>query len=154
MGNSFTFLFKEQERRKALAEFFAALRPGGTLIIDHRNYDAILAGKYHLLNNTSCYSGKNIRIEPEYVDEGLARFAYEFPDQSIFYLNMFPLRKAHVTILLKEAGFQSAEIFEDFKHNSQTETPGFYIHVVDKVSKEVDREHVIRWGMKNDQVDG
>ncbi len=42
LGNSFTHLFDEQDRRRALAEFYAALRHDGLLIIDQRNYDAIL----------------------------------------------------------------------------------------------------------------
>jgi SAM-dependent methyltransferase len=42
LGNSFTHLHDEQDRRKALAEFYAALRYDGILILDQRNYDAML----------------------------------------------------------------------------------------------------------------
>ncbi|MGB3188480.1 MAG: class I SAM-dependent methyltransferase [Limnoraphis sp.] len=42
LGNSFTHLFSERDRRKALAEFYAALRHDGLLILDQRNYDSIL----------------------------------------------------------------------------------------------------------------
>ena len=42
LGNSFTHLFDENDRRKTLAEFYSALRHDGILIIDQRNYDAIL----------------------------------------------------------------------------------------------------------------
>ena len=42
LGNSFTHLFSERDRRKALAEFYAALRHDGILILDQRNYDSIL----------------------------------------------------------------------------------------------------------------
>ncbi|MEJ2613184.1 MAG: class I SAM-dependent methyltransferase, partial [Candidatus Thiodiazotropha sp.] len=42
LGNSFTHLHDENDRRKALAEFYAALRHDGVLILDQRNYDAIL----------------------------------------------------------------------------------------------------------------
>ena len=133
MGNSFTFLFEEHNHRKVLDEFYLALKPDGVLILDHRNYDAILAGKYYHLDSLSCYSGKNVRIEPEYVDEGLTRFAYEFPDGAVFHLNMFPLRKSYVSTLLKEAGFESVEVFGDFKPILKIEMPGFYIHVADKI---------------------
>mgnify|MGYP000431802845 CR=1 FL=1 len=42
LGNSFTHLFDERDRRKALAEFYAMLKHDGVLILDQRNYDAIL----------------------------------------------------------------------------------------------------------------
>ncbi|MGX9228865.1 class I SAM-dependent methyltransferase [Streptomyces albus] len=40
LGNSFTHLFSERDRRKALAEFYAMLKHDGILILDQRNYDA------------------------------------------------------------------------------------------------------------------
>ena len=42
LGNSFTHLHNENDRRKALAEYYATLRHEGVLILDQRNYDAIL----------------------------------------------------------------------------------------------------------------
>ena len=42
LGNSFTHLFDEQDRRRTLAEFYAALKHDGVLILDQRNYDAII----------------------------------------------------------------------------------------------------------------
>lgn len=42
LGNSFTHLFRERDRRKALAEYYAVLKHNGLLIIDHRNYDRLL----------------------------------------------------------------------------------------------------------------
>jgi glycine/sarcosine N-methyltransferase len=42
LGNSFTHLHSENDRRKSLAEYYATLRHDGILILDHRNYDAIL----------------------------------------------------------------------------------------------------------------
>lgn len=42
LGNSFTHLHNENDRRKALAEYYATLRHDGILILDQRNYDAIL----------------------------------------------------------------------------------------------------------------
>jgi sarcosine/dimethylglycine N-methyltransferase len=42
LGNSFTHLHTEADRRRALAEFYAALKHDGMLILDQRNYDAIL----------------------------------------------------------------------------------------------------------------
>ena len=44
LGNSLTFLFSEEDRRRTMAEFRAVLKPEGLLVIDHRNYDRLLAG--------------------------------------------------------------------------------------------------------------
>lgn len=56
LGNSFTHLHDEQDRCKTLAQFYAALRHNGILILDQRNYDessprrasyrAMQSGKY------------------------------------------------------------------------------------------------------------
>ena len=92
LGNSLTHLFSEQDRRKALAEFYAALKHDGVLILDQRNYDGILDQGFSS-KHIYYYCGDNVRAEPEYIDEGLARFRYTFPDKSEYHLNMFPVRK-------------------------------------------------------------
>lgn len=130
-GNSFTHLFSENDRRKALAEFYSALKHDGILIIDHRNYDNILDHGFDS-KHTYYYAGENVKAAPEYVDEGLARFKYEFPDDSTYYLNMFPLRVDYVRRLLREVGFQNIDTFGDFKETYKTEEPDFYIHIADK----------------------
>lgn len=46
MGNSFAHLpdfhGDQREQRKAIENFYSLIRPGGILVIDHRNYDDIL----------------------------------------------------------------------------------------------------------------
>jgi sarcosine/dimethylglycine N-methyltransferase len=131
LGNSFTHLFTERDRRKALAEFYAKLRHDGILILDQRNYDRILDGGASS-KHTYYYCGDKVKAEPEHVDEGLARFAYTFPDGSKFHLNMFPLRKAYTEKLLLDVGFQKVETYGDFQETYQTEDPDFFIHVAEK----------------------
>jgi SAM-dependent methyltransferase len=108
LGNSFTHLFCEHDRRKALAEFYAALRHDGILILDQRNYDTILDHGYSS-KHTYYYCG-NVKVAPEHVDPGLARFRYEFKDESVYHLNMFPLRKSYTRKLLREVGFQNITV--------------------------------------------
>lgn len=132
LGNSFTHLFSDHDRRKALAEFYSALKHDGILIIDHRNYDAILDKNKFESKHTYYYAGENVKAEPEYVDDGLARFRYEFPDKSVFHLNMYPLRKQYVKDLLHQVGFQTVDTYGDFAETFKTETPDFYIHVAQK----------------------
>jgi SAM-dependent methyltransferase len=131
LGNSFTHLFSEHDRRRCLAEFYSALRHDGILILDQRNYDALLDLKKET-SHTYYYCGEDVRAYPEYIDEGLARFRYEFPDQSVYNLNMFPLRKAYTQKLMHDVGFQKIKTYGDFKETYHESEPDFFIHVAQK----------------------
>ena len=131
LGNSFTHLFEENDRRKALAEFYAALRHDGCLILDQRNYDTILDHGYSS-THTYYYCGDEVSVKPVHVDDGLARFEYRFADKSLFHLNMFPLRKNYVRRLMREVGLQKVETFGDFQETYREHDPDFLVHVADK----------------------
>lgn len=131
LGNSFTHLFSENDRRKALAEFYSALRHDGILIMDHRNYDSILDWGFSN-KHTYYYAGENVKAEPEHVDEGLVRFRYEFPDDSIHHLNFYPLRKDYVVRLMKEVGFQGIYTYGDFQETYAHDDPDYMIHIAEK----------------------
>lgn len=131
LGNSFTHLFDEQDRRRALAEFYAALNYDGILIIDHRNYDIILDDEFQS-QHKYYYCGENVSAEPEHVDEGLARFRYSFPDGSHYRLNMYPLRKSYMRRLIREAGFERVRTFGDFQEEFDDAEPDFFIQVAEK----------------------
>lgn len=131
LGNSFTHLFDESDRRRALAEFYSVLNHDGILILDQRNYDAILDHGFKS-KHRYYYCGDRVVAKPTHVDEGLARFEYAFPDGSTFNLNMFPLRKAYMHKLISESGFQRFRTFGDFQETYQDEDPDFFVHVCEK----------------------
>lgn len=131
LGNSFTHLFNDHDRRKSLAEFYSALRHDGVLVLDHRNYDALIDGRTKA-GRRFYYCGEDVTAEPEYIDEGLARFRYTFPDNSVFHLNMFPLRKAYTRSVMQQVGFQEIETFGDFHETHREHEPDFFIHVAEK----------------------
>jgi glycine/sarcosine/dimethylglycine N-methyltransferase len=132
LGNSFTHLFNERDRRKALAEFYAMLKHDGVLILDQRNYDEILDHGFSS-KHKYFYCGDTVTAEPEYIDDGLARFRYTFHDDgSVYHLNMFPLRKDYVRRLMREVGFQKIDSYGDFQETYGTESPDFWIHVAEK----------------------
>ncbi len=138
LGNSLTHLFSEQDRRKALAEFYTALKHDGVLILDQRNYDGILDNGF-TSKHVYYYCGDNVSAEPEYVDEGLARFRYRFPDNSEYHLNMFPLRKEYVRNLMGQVGFQQVKTYGDFQETHRVEDPDFFVHVAEKLYKNEER---------------
>ena len=131
LGNSFTHLFDEMDRRRALAEFYSVLKHDGVLILDQRNYDAIIDHGFKS-KHKYYYCGERVVAEPIHVDQGLARFRYVFPDGSAYNLNMFPLRKDYVQKLIAEAGFQGFHTFGDFQETYQDEDPDFFVHVAEK----------------------
>ena len=131
LGNSFTHLFKEADRRRALAEFYAALKHDGILILDQRNYDAILDVGFSS-KHKYYYCGDKVSAEPESVNEQLARFKYTFPDDSVFHLDMFPLRKNYVRKLMTDASFQRIKSYGDFQETYEEHEPDFFIHVAEK----------------------
>lgn len=131
LGNSFTHLHDEHDRRRALAEFYSVLKHDGILILDQRNYDAIL-DKGFSSQHKYYYCGEKVSAEPIHVDDGLARFEYTFEDGSKHHLNMFPLRKDYTRRLLVEAGFHSVETYGDFQETYREDEPDFFIHVAQK----------------------
>lgn len=137
LGNSFTHLHKELDRRKSLAEFYATLRHEGVLMLDQRNYDALLDHSVEPTHNYY-YCGQDVRAFPEHMDETLARFCYEFSDGASFHLNMFPLRKAYVQRLMKEVGFQDVTTFGDFQETFRDKEPDFFVHVAEKAYRDVE----------------
>lgn len=134
LGNSFTHLFEENDRRKALAEFYAVLKSDGILILDQRNYDAIRKLGYDS-KHRYYYCGENVMVEPDHVDEGLARFKYHFKDDSKYYLNMFPLETEYTTRLMREVGFQDINSYGDFVETYKEDDPDFFVHIAEKKYK-------------------
>lgn len=139
LGNSFTHLFKERDRRRALAEFYAALKHDGILIMDQRNYDAILDVGFSS-KHKFYYCGDKVSAEPEYMDDGLARFRYDFPDGSVYRLNMFPLRKEYTRRLMMDVGFDTVTTYGDFQESYEHYEPDFFIHVAEKTYQEDESE--------------
>ena len=139
LGNSFTHIFNEHDRRRTLAEFYSMLNHDGILILDQRNYDALLDGKSKP-GHKYYYCGENVSASPEHVDEGLARFRYEFPGDEVYHLNMFPLRKNYVHDLMHQVGFQAVTTYGDFQSSFKEDEPDFFIHVAEKSYREADED--------------
>ncbi|EIJ33791.1 class I SAM-dependent methyltransferase [Thiothrix nivea] len=142
LGNSFTHLFAEHDRRKALAEYYATLNHDGILILDQRNYDAILDEGFSS-KHKYYYCGDQVVAEPEYIDNGLARFQYQFPDGAKYHLNMYPLRKQYTRNLMHEVGFQQIETYGDFQETFKANEPDFLVHVAEKTYQQDDQTEAV-----------
>lgn len=133
LGNSFTHLHSESDRRRTLAEFYAALRHDGMLILDQRNYDVILDEGFRS-KHKYYYCGESVEAEPTYIEENLVRFKYSFPDGAEYTLNLYPLRRNYTRKLLADAGFERVKTYGDFQDTHAESEPDFFIHVAEKVA--------------------
>lgn len=128
LGNAFTHLFDEDDRKKTLAEFKKSLKPGGTLIIDQRNYDSILDQGFSS-KHSYYYCGREVDARPIEIETSHVKFQYSFPDGSQHYLTMYPIRSAKLTELMEEAGFSDIQHYGDFQAEYDETDADFIVHV-------------------------
>ncbi|XP_069743863.1 glycine N-methyltransferase isoform X2 [Narcine bancroftii] len=155
LGNSFAHLpdFKgdQSDQKLALNNIASMVKPGGILIIDHRNYDAIL-------ETGQAPKGKNIYYKSDltrdistsvlYVNNKPHMVTLDYtvhvphkeenkqPDVSTFRLSYYPHQVSTFIELLKTAfrGKYRHTLYGDFKphHLGQDSAPCYFIHVVEK----------------------
>ncbi|XP_022081501.1 glycine N-methyltransferase-like [Acanthaster planci] len=160
LGNSFAHLpdFEgtQENQLVALRNFATMLKPGGILIIDHRNYDAILdTGRAPIKN--IYYKGnciKDIQTSVLYVNGRPSMVTLDYfitvnelaksekvrkklaLDEPVykFRLSYYPHRLNAFTDILKKSFGENAvhSVFGDFKPFKEGDTPSYYIHVIEK----------------------
>ncbi|KAG6799917.1 glycine N-methyltransferase [Apis mellifera caucasica] len=153
LGNSFAHMpdtFGDQrEQRQALLNFERCVKPGGLLLIDHRNYDFIIEtgnipskciyyNSQHMIDikaSVLFVSGKPAIVTLDYIitmNEGEEED--EQKQISEFRLSYYPHKLSVFTEILDEAFHYRAKhtIYGDFKNLEEIKNAGFYIHVMEK----------------------
>lgn len=136
LGNSLCHLETAEQVAEALRQFYRALRPGGFLICDERNFAKILqdweAIKPDPLNNFSynnnpnrvMYRGTEVLGAPFYREDNRIIFEYwevkrasgrYQPIKRLGSLSMFAFDRGFLEASLKQAGFDSVETLYDLK---------------------------------------
>lgn len=115
LGNSLTYLFRKKDRKQALENFYEVLRPGGKLIIDERNYPAILAGNYHH-SGEYVYCGKDkVEARPIHTSKSMVVMQYRHKETGqTAHLALHPFKRGQLMAELKRAGFESIDIYADY----------------------------------------
>ncbi|XP_005996721.1 glycine N-methyltransferase [Latimeria chalumnae] len=158
LGNSFAHLpdFKgdQSDQKLALANIAGMVKPGGILIIDHRNYDYILQtgrappGKniYYksdltkdITTSVLWVNGNPHMITLDYtVQVPVGEVEEQQPEMSKFRLSYYPHRLDAFTELLKSTfkGKCEHRVFGDFKpyKRNQEYVPCYFIHVLQKIA--------------------
>ena len=157
LGNSFAHMpdtFGDQrEQRQALLNFERCVKPGGLLLIDHRNYDHIVDtgslpskciyyNSPHMTNTKTSVlfvSGKPAIVTLDYImsrDSGDEEHHSDGDDnqEHAFRLSYYPHRLNVFRDMLDEAFHYRAKhtIYADFKRLEDVKIPGFYIHLLEK----------------------
>lgn len=159
LGNSFAHLLDtygdQREQNQALRNFEKCVKPGGFLLIDHRNYDSIIdsgstAAKSIYYNPTHTtdirtsvlyVSGKPALVTLDYLidltsDKERSDLIHLDDSISEFRLSYYPHRLKVFTSMLEKAFGENSryKIYGDFKSLDEIESPNFYIHAIEKYS--------------------
>lgn len=124
LGNTFTHLFEEEQRVKALKD-------DGIAIIDQRNYDMIL-DKGFRSKHQHYYLGETVNISAPDISDEAVKIRYEYGDGSVYWLTFSPIRQEYLTSLLGQAGFRQVERYGDFQAKYDIYEPDFIVQVAKK----------------------
>lgn len=130
LGNSFTHLFEEELRLRALKEIHSVVQRPGIAVIDQRNYDAMLdRDEEH--GHSLYYLGESVDVSQELSEDEL-QFKFEYQDGGSSELTISPIRQTYLTDLLRETGFREVERYGDFERDYRFYDPEFVIQVAHK----------------------
>jgi len=159
LGNSFAHMMDifgdQREQKQAIKNFEKCVKPGGLLLIDHRNYDHIIDSGYtpskciyynsthqtDIKTSVLYVSGQPAMIMMDYfidtskpVDGKQVKQDKSNETINEFRLSYYPHRLEVFKNMLKETfgRNQDHKIFGDFKQLNEIDVPNFYIHVVEK----------------------
>jgi glycine N-methyltransferase len=158
LGNSFSHIMNTDGamslQKKVLVNLTSMLKPGGILLIDHRNFDDIISTGLVPIKNAFVNNGNlkhvkcsilNVDGEPESVTfdyqldvqamKASGKFKLDIKDEEyVCKLTLYPYRLAQFQALLRETfgpTFQY-ETYGDYKPLGEVKTPAWYIHVIRK----------------------
>lgn len=149
LGNSFTHLpnedGKETLQKEAIASFNQVLKPGGILIIDHRNYDVAMNGD-RVSTKSPYYNGSNIETVDTYMISKNGQYTLVVLDYFIntakseeyneirnFKLYLYPIALKQMRRLLTE-NFKPSKLqtYGDFELYKEGDKPSYFCHVAQK----------------------
>ncbi len=130
LGNSLTYLFKEEDRLKTLTNFRNVLRPGGKLIIDERNYAQILNGNFRHSGKVVYCGIDKVVPRPIYTSPSMVVMEYTHAEKGEkAHLVLYPFKKDEFRSLLVKAGFTNIQTFGDYKSDFTPEETEFITYI-------------------------
>jgi glycine/sarcosine N-methyltransferase len=127
LGSSLCHVFDRDERVAVLKRFRQLLKPGGVLLVDQRNFEAILAGRFSS-SGRYYYCGKTAHVSLGELNEALCEFIYDFADGARYRLRVCPIRPRQLQEELRAAGFRSPHAYGDFQPVYDVMNADFIVH--------------------------
>ncbi len=127
LGSSLCHLFEREARIAVLKRFRQMLKPGGLLLIDQRNFEAILAGRF-TSSGRYYYCGDTARVTLGELNESVCEFVYRFADGAQYRLRVCPIRPRQLQDELRAAGFSAPHAYGDFKPVYDVMNVDFIVH--------------------------
>ncbi|WP_397452278.1 class I SAM-dependent methyltransferase [Pseudomonas sp. NA-150] len=127
LGSSLCHVFDEQTRHEVLKRFRSLLKPGGLLIVDQRNFQAIRAGKFKS-SGRYYYCGTSAKVGLGEVSDEVCEFVYTFSDRTTFSLRVYPILPAQLRSEIELAGFNQHRSYGDFKPIYDVMSSDFIVH--------------------------
>ncbi|QKF51932.1 class I SAM-dependent methyltransferase [Pseudomonas graminis] len=127
LGSSLCHLFDREARIAVLKRFRQMLKPGGLLLVDQRNFEAILAGRFRS-SGRYYYCGDTASVTLGELDESVCEFVYRFADGAQYRLRVCPIRPRQLQDELRAAGFRAPHAYGDFKPIYDVMNVDFIIH--------------------------
>lgn len=121
-GNSLPHLTNRDDLKEALLDFAACLRPGGMLVLQNRNFDAVMALRERWIGPQSQRDGENEWLFLRFYDfepDGLITFnivrlkrhGSDPWTQAVSAVRLYPLLQQELLQLLDETGFGQVSSF-------------------------------------------
>lgn len=147
MGNSFAHLpdfdGTQEVHFTAIKNFHDMLKPGGVLIIDHRNYDHIVKGNKAPMKNIYYKSSSDVSCKTSVlmVDGKYRMVTLDYSmhfggsdDEGEFRLSYYPHLLHRFNEILEEVFTKEAnhKVLADFQELDQVDIPSYYIHIIQK----------------------
>ncbi len=121
LGNSLPHLLTPEDLSRALEDFAVCLRPGGTLILQNRNFDAVLARRERWMEPQSAREGRKEWLYLRFYDflpDGLVRFNMVTLtrgktgwSQRVTDTLLRPWRMGELVEAVRQAGFTAVETY-------------------------------------------
>ncbi|MDB6142721.1 MAG: hypothetical protein JWP80_1765 [Pseudomonas sp.] len=127
LGSSLCHVFDQNNRHQVLKRFRSLLKPGGLLIVDQRNFQAIRAGRFKSTGQYY-YCGTTAYVGLGEVSEEVCEFVYTFSDRTSFRLRVYPILPTQLSAEIESADFDRVRSYGDFKPIYDVLSCDFIIH--------------------------
>jgi glycine/sarcosine N-methyltransferase len=132
VGNSLACEMDSQKRQLAVTNWTELLSDDGVIILDRRNYEALLNGEYNV-ESKGQYFGETVKIAFSKITSDETVFSYTFSDGRTFDLKMFPILDGELKSIFSNAGLKPVEIYGDRKLSYHDKKVAFYLYVFRKI---------------------